>query len=188
MILTNNGMGVVEYTECTNCGNKFSTDSCSVGQPSGQNAKWPTGLKRFYGKIDSYDVNHIFMQSTFNLGRHTKKLFKEIEELDGEVRIHYDLCADGRKRVSSFNIEYLRNGMDMKGGLYLSFHPESRNNKVINEHINYFLDDLRSLTAFKDKHEKTVGTNLKVLTKMVTLYSGNQNNLMMRQKFVLNLK
>jgi len=76
----------------------------------------------------------------------------------------------------------------MKGGLYLSFHPESRNNKVINEHINYFLDDLRSLTAFKDKHEKTVGTNLKVLTKMVTLYSGNQNNLMMRQKFVLNLK
>lgn len=155
LILTNDGRSNQSWTECT-CGLKFQTSSNSTSQPSGQGAKWPTDLKK-WGKIrkpdsSSYGVSHIFMQSAFNIGRHTKKLFKEIEDLGGEVRLYYDMCADGRKRVSSFNIEFWSNCMDMNGGMYLSLYPENRNNKVINEHINYFLEDLRSLNAFKDKH------------------------------------
>lgn len=150
----------IDWTTCPTCDNKFKTDSCSQSQPHDQKptVAWPTPLKKFY-KITSkrkdgetgYGVAIILDQTQFVFGRHTKKLFKEIEELDGEVRIHYDVCSDGRQRPSSFDIEYWRNGVEMKGGLSFIW-PENRSNKVINEHLNYFLTDLRSLTEFKDKY------------------------------------
>jgi len=141
------------WTTCPTCESQFK-GGYGMSQPNGQGKPWPTPLKRFFrpGDTDSYGAGNELNQSVFNFGRHTKKLFKEIEELGGKVRIYYEMCTDGRKRPSSFNIEYWGNNFDMKGGLYLNIYPENRSNRVINEHINYFLEDLRSIAAFKDKH------------------------------------
>lgn len=79
-------------------------------------------------------------------------MLADIKELDGEVTIYYDMCADGRKRVSSFNLRYSRNCVGMEGELTLSWVPKNRNNKIINGVVRPFLEDLRSLADFKDKH------------------------------------
>lgn len=144
----------LDWTTCTGCQNKFMA-GYGMTQPGGQYSDWPTALKRFYRYRSSQSIpaGCGLMSTSFKLGRHTKRMLKEIEDLGGEVSVDMGRCVDGRLRIQTLRFEFRHTRAAFEGCIYFDIYPDNRNNKIVNERVSGFLDDLRNIKRFMNDNE-----------------------------------
>lgn len=152
-----------EMRACKVCGARYESTWNSFSQPHGQSLPWP---KRLTYKRKGYDIaaERTMHNSFFNLGRHTKKLLKQIEAAADtgrdeyvNISLDYELCVDGRKRISCIWAEFrfFKPNITFETRLYFNIHPELRNNRIVNEKLKGMLDDIMDA-------KKAIKSNTKV--------------------------
>lgn len=148
------------------CGYKFSITRSSMSAERDQPVEFnefPTALEKTLrinkaGEKISISAGVDLVDFNFNIGRSTNKLLDEIKRLAPNTWISKELkdaCLDGRTRTTTINISYYHSGtVQMECWISLfNRYGKSPNNKLINERLIAFRDDMKLLLQEQKKPE-----------------------------------